>query len=78
MAEVKIKGLIATTELKVGETATVERTEHIQGLIDRGFVREYTEDTSGNVEEAVEKPKRTSGRAKAKDDAADGETGTTE
>lgn len=36
---VTIEGRIATTYLKVGEQATVERTDRIDRLIERGYVR---------------------------------------
>lgn len=38
MSEVTIKGRITTTELRAGEEATVEYTEHIDDLIERGYV----------------------------------------
>lgn len=39
MSEITIRGLITTTELKRGEEVTVEHTEHIDALIESGYVK---------------------------------------
>lgn len=39
MSKVTIKGRVSTTYLTAGEVATVEHTDTVQGLIDRGYVR---------------------------------------
>lgn len=39
MSKVTIKGRVSTTYLTAGEEATVEYTDTIQGLIDRGYVK---------------------------------------
>lgn len=43
MSQITIRGLITTTELKRGEEVTVEYTDHIAALLDRGYVREITD-----------------------------------
>lgn len=39
MSKVTIKGRVSTTYLTAGEEATVEHTDTVQGLIDRGYVK---------------------------------------
>ena len=39
MSKVTIKGRVSTTYLTAGEVATVEYTDTVQGLIDRGYVK---------------------------------------
>lgn len=39
MSKVTIKGRVSTTYLTAGEVATVEHTDTVQGLIDRGYVK---------------------------------------
>ncbi|QKY79964.1 hypothetical protein PQD13_gp52 [Gordonia phage Clawz] len=46
MSEITIRGLITTTELKRGEEVTIEYTDHIEALIERGYVREVTDQSA--------------------------------
>lgn len=82
--EVTIVGRVATTSLKRGERATVERTSLVDALIERGFVREDVGDallgvveppapldapeTAEEAEEAPERGAETPGRAASKRD----------
>lgn len=47
---VTIRGRIATTRLRAGETVTVEHTDAVQALIDRGYVTVVdTPDAGGSL-----------------------------